>query len=87
VQNILNSLVIASEIFAAYHQLENGNIRPFKMDNTSRKACRNRHCVSTGKVPCISTQKIPKLLYRIPPDYIIFSLKSGALEILLKTVA
>ncbi len=88
VQNILYSLIFVSEIFTAYHKLQNGNIRPLKMDKTSRKVCRNRYWVSTGKVPCISTQNIPKLLYRIPPDYIIFfSLKSGALGILLKNVA
>jgi hypothetical protein len=35
-----------------------------------------------------NTQKIPKSLYSIPPDYIIsFSLKTGALGILLKNVA
>jgi hypothetical protein len=65
---------------------------PEKMDkitNTSREKLVETSFASLQvKLPRNSTQKLPKSLYSIPPDYIIsFSLKTGALGILLKNVA
>lgn len=78
--------------FACYNitKLKMEREGPEKMNKTtSRKACRTGFgslCIKLRHI--MSPQKIPKSLYRIPPDCIIFFLfETGALGDLLKNMA
>ncbi len=96
-QNVLYSPIIVSEIFSEFvAKLRITNLKmeiegPEKMNKITippEKLVETSVASLLVKLPRNSTQKIPKLLYSIPPDYIIsFSLKTGALGILLKNVA